>query len=86
MGAGQKAQIDATRLYHLTNKEKVNQINKDWRERNKDKLKAQYERHKEKSKRGAACAILKQHEEDLKDDPDKLTLDFMKRIINLDCE
>ncbi len=86
MGAGQKSQEESGRRYHLANSEQIKQQNAEWRKNNSAKTKAQHKRRSEISKKGAACAILKQHEEDLKAEPGKLTLDFMKRILNLDCE
>ena len=33
-----------------------------------------------------ACDIIKQHHEDMKDDPERLTTDFVKRIVNIECD
>ena len=32
------------------------------------------------------CEIIKEHHEDMKDDPERLTTEFMKRIVNTECD
>jgi len=34
----------------------------------------------------SACDILKDHHDDLQSDPERLTCDFMKKIIGINCE
>jgi hypothetical protein len=36
--------------------------------------------------RSHVCKILKQHHEDLKNDPEHLTCDFMKKMCGVDCK
>jgi hypothetical protein len=37
-------------------------------------------------RRRSACTILKQHHESMKDDPEHLTTDFLKKLIKVDCK
>lgn len=53
----------------------------EWEKRNRDKIN-QYRREC----RAGACEIIKKHHEYMKDDPERLTTEFMKRIINTECD
>lgn len=37
-------------------------------------------------KRRSACSIIKQHHESMKDDPEHLTTEFIKKFIKVDCK
>jgi hypothetical protein len=40
---------------------------------------------RQKIKKGSCCTILKSHAEILKDDPERLSTDFIKKLSNCDC-
>jgi len=39
-----------------------------------------------KNERGTTCEIIKKHYEDMKDDPERLTTEFIKSIVNIKCD
>ena len=54
---------------------------REWEKRNRAKIN-QYRREC----RARACEIIKKHHEDMKDDPERLTTEFMKSIVNVKCD
>ena len=65
------------RKYHKDNRKKVNENSHNY-----------YHKHKKKRKehKRPACRILKQHSEDLSDDPERLSTDFLINIISMKKE
>lgn len=58
---------------------------KKWQRENKETVN-EYGRASREHKSISDCVILQVHEEDLKDDPERLTTDFMKKLIGVECD
>lgn len=57
-----------------------------WQNKNRDKINKQKRERGQHMKDGAACEIIKQHHENMKDNPERLTTEFMKSIVNIECD
>ena len=70
------------------NKESMDIYRQKWIENNPEKIKV-YIPHPRKTKEEKikieTCEILKEHKEIMKDDPERLTTSFLKKIIHVDC-
>lgn len=84
MTGGQVSKIQ----YRLKHKHELAKQQKEWYEKNKDKL-LRHVREKRQAILEAdghsACVILQKHADDLKDDPERLSTAFMKKIIGIEC-
>lgn len=56
------------------NPEKFNAYHRKWYKANSEKIREQHNK-------SAMCKVLKKHHEDVKDDPEHLSTDFIRRII-----
>lgn len=59
------------RKYYIANKEKHNA-----------RMKKYHDAHKEEILRAEVCQIIKKHKEDLADDPERLSTDFILKLVN----
>ena len=73
---------ESGKRWRVKNPEKAREMNR----RSNAKYKSKnIERIKECDKVGA-CEIIRKHHEDMIGDPERLTTEFIKRIINLKCD
>lgn len=79
MGAGQKSVREGRRRWIDNNMEQHLQTRREWRAKNKDRLAIKREPID-------VCEILAQHHEDMKDDPERLSTEFIKNIVGVDCK
>jgi len=91
-GVGQVSQKESNKRWRDNNPEKYRIINNKGGDKyrskreNKDKINKAQREHRQHIKEGAACDIIKKHSEDMKDDPERLTTEFMKSIVNIECD
>jgi hypothetical protein len=70
------------KAYYEAHKDEILANQKAYREAHKDDRKAYYEAHKDDHRGAHVCNILRVHKEELKDDPERLSTDFLIAIIN----
>ena len=64
--------------YYIANKEKHNEYTKKYYATHKK----YYATHKKEVLRDEVCQIIKKHKEDLADDPERLSTDFILKLVN----
>lgn len=69
---------------HKRNSELYKECRKEYYQKNKDKINEKA-RQRRKDNKLTACDIIKEHHDKLKDDPEHLTTEFIKKIINIEC-
>lgn len=74
------------RKYREENKEKLVKTHQKYYRKNKEKYTAYYQRYRKKKEKVEACKIIREHHESLKDDPDRLTTEFIRDLIGVDCQ
>ncbi len=61
-----------------------------WREENKDKVRGYLrkygKKYREKKMKEETCEIIRNHAEEMKDDPERLSTEFIKKIIRVKCD
>jgi len=70
------------------NKEKHKEHSKRYYENNKEKV-AKYRKnhYKKRPKSGSQiCKIIKKHHDDMKDDPESMSTEFIQKMIGVDCD
>ena len=88
MGAGQKGSRDGHRRWIDNNLEEARVLRRvntnDWQKNNRDKINKRYR----DDTRGMEllCEIREKHLEDMKDDPESMTPEFLNTIQNLGCK
>jgi len=86
MGTGQKSAIDSKKRWKKKNPEKAKETHRrlycEYWERNKDEINKKKREHRKE----VVCDIIKKHHEDMKDDPESLTTEFIQKIVNIKCD
>ena len=90
MGSGQVSSAECNKRWKKKNPEKVKESakkadNKYYINNRKKILKRNQER-RQHMKDGAVCEIIKKHHENMKNDPESLTTEFMKHMVNIKCD
>ena len=90
MGSGAVSDKNSHLKWKLKNEDRAKEIQrkatKKFYDKNKDEILKKQREHRQYMKEEAACEIIKQHHEDMKDDPERLTTKFMKSIVNIECD
>ena len=63
------------------NKEQILKKNKEWNEANKERCREYNRKCKERKAREETCKILKEHKQALADDPERLSTDFILKLV-----
>lgn len=77
--------IERRRTYYQENKDILAEKGKLWQEENKDRWNEIQRKSIQKRNKNLTCNILKAHHEELKDDPERLSTDFINQLIGTKC-
>ena len=79
-------QAECSRRWVIKNREKINAINKRYYEKNIEKLREKRIRNKYIRVKNNCCKILAVHHKLMKDDPEHLTTEFIKKLTGCKCK
>lgn len=71
--------------WKMRNPEKLKECVSSWKSRNHEKVKQYVKRSYQRRQQKDCCEIIRQHHEDLKDDPERLSSDFIKSLVRVKC-
>lgn len=84
MGAGQVSRYNQNKR----NRDKILEIGRKYNEEHRDEINSKVKENIKKrcSKGSTACKILKKHHDEMKDDPEHLTTEFLQKLIGTRCK
>jgi len=84
---GRVSRIDPGRRYYRRNKEAIIKRNAQYRREHADEVNARIaKKNRVARERGTTCEILQRHHEEHSDDENRLTTEFMQRLIGSVCK
>jgi len=78
--------LESIKKWKKKNPEKQKEYNKTYNAKRYAKNPELLKENFDKLHKAQVCKIIKNHHEDLKDDPERLSTDFIQRLIGIKCE